>query len=326
IDRNLLLDFFQEYGFDSINVIEGRLYPNDGSSKRILSHFISLIDNEEYSELSFTPKKDWPRLNYWEHILLNLPESAGFDPYYSGYLERKEEEKSFAAFIFSLDRSSASLSRMWTLTRGAAFNVVSQEKYYDSKYYRYVDGLLDTYNYILEKDEPNLVFDMLNRRLESQEYYSTWDSKYLYKDFIPLTLLREFSGSDFEPILEDSEHFRDEHITAQSAWFVSFWQRRYSEGNLQVAHRILSDIQAHYEGELMAEKAVETCDEFKTIHDSISFSSKPDGKGNTFIFEADLYTGGVFASVANKLVMDNAANIPMGEWIIPSPTQGFSTD
>ncbi|MFT7612073.1 MAG: hypothetical protein ACI9J3_001022 [Parvicellaceae bacterium] len=326
LDRNLMLDFFQEYGFDSINVFDQIIYPNEGSASRVLNHFISLIDSEEYEEMSFTTKDNWPRLNYWENVLLNLPEESNYNVTYSGYLERKAEERSFATFLYSLDRSPDNLQRAWTLSRDAAFLLVNKDKYYQSKYYRYVDGLLQTYEYILDKDEPSMVLDMLSRKLSNGNFYSTWDSRYLYQDYVPLTLLKEFSDVVQDMDLEDSEYFRSENITVQSAWFVSFWQRRYTEGNLEIVLRILNDIQDHYESQLMAETEFDKPYDISKTYDSIAYSSGLVGKGTTFSFKGDVYDGSTnFAKAANKLIMFSATNIPLGETIEPIPTATFQS-
>jgi len=327
LDQNLMLDFFQEYGFDSINVSDQIIYPNEGSASRVLNHFISIIDSKDYEEMSFASKENWPRLNYWEHVLLNLPEGSSYHSSYSGYLKRKEEEKSFATFIHSLDRSSDNLQRTWTLSRDAAFLLVTSDKYYQSKYYRYVDGLLQAYEYILDKDEPSMVLDMLGRKLENGDYYSTWDSKHIYQDYLPLTLLKEFSDSERDMEIEDSEFFRSENITVQAAWFVSFWQRRYAEGNLEIVHRILTDIQDHFEGELMAEKVFENTYEIPKVYDSISHAWPASGEGVSFVFKGDVYDGiSGFSKAANEIIMYNATNIPLGETIEPVSTEGFQSE
>lgn len=315
LSNDLILDFFQEFGLDSVNVSDERLYTNREATSRVVNHFISLIDDKEYQGAEFVSSNEWPRLNYWELILLNLPDEAAYDKTYDGYLGRREQEKSFAATLFSLDRSADNVSRLWTLTRPVVYASIPRERFFRTGYYKYVDGLLNTYDFILKQDEPRVVFELLNRKLSEYDYYGTYGSKHIYASYVPVSVFEAFSEPPHDVAFAEllvSDRVKEEYNTTQTAWFVSFWQRRFNEGNMEMVRNILSEIQNHYDQDRVPGDE-QGCYEITIVRDSIVHKSNPIGNGSTFLFDGEVYSGGHFADAVNQLIVDAVQNAALGE-------------
>jgi hypothetical protein len=197
----------------------------------------SLLNND-IKEFDFYQKEAYPRLGYWEYIIVQLPEFVQYGYKYSGYSEDLGEKESLFAFLcYRSSRDAKYLRKLFNDYKAVIYSIVTPEIYKERHFDLYVSALIETHKHL--KDLPNYEMEM---SIISEGVAAADKDPDIFGRTAEQALL-------YDPVLKPGIDACAgiEMYPTDELWFYSFWLRRYREGNSKVIFEILQEIDQHYQ-------------------------------------------------------------------------------
>lgn len=125
--------------------------------------------------------------------------------------------------------------------------------HYQNFYALFVDNLVHSYEYLQDRENKEVFMRRLVKRFESPDLY--------YGGYMSIaggtSADEDFTDAPMQGMI-DNLHFNN---YVDQDWFarfiISFWPRRYAEGNMEIVYRILKDIKSSYENKIVESPWVE---------------------------------------------------------------------
>lgn len=237
-------------GVDDVDVEAGTIDLSDDRMRALVQRVLTrLMTDHGLEAFDFYGEKSYPRLAYWENIVVQLPDHVqyGVHERYSGYSDMRDEaSRALAYLVYRTDRSPKHLRALFERYRKVVFAAVPRQRYHAAGWGRFTRGLLASYDHLVTHAKYPEILDQVDREIreaDESEMFSGGRTANSYGIYASYGLIASKVQAEF--VHEGGGYSTGDEYT-DVVWFSSFWLRRYREGNMEVVRDILRELEAHY--------------------------------------------------------------------------------
>lgn len=235
---------------DEVDVGAGSVGLSDDRMRALVQRVLTrLVIDHGLEAFDFYDKESYPRLAYWENIVVQLPDYVqyGVHERYSGYSDMRDEaSRALAYLVYRTDRSPKHLRALFERYRDLVFAAVPRERYHAAGWGRFTRGLLASYDHLVAHAKYPKILDQVDRYVreaDESEMFSGGRTANSYGIYAGYGLIAPKVQAEF---VRDGGGYSPDDESTDVVWFSSFWLRRYREGNMEVVRDILRELEAHY--------------------------------------------------------------------------------